>query len=102
MVENPPASAGRGGKRRCDPWVGKSLWGRALATHSRIPGTSLVAQSVRNLQCGDLGSIPGSGKSPGERNGNPLQYSCPENSMDRRAWQTTVHGVAKGWAQLSN
>ena len=44
---------------------------------------------------GDLGSIPGSGRSPGEGNGNPLQYSCLENSMDGGAWWTTVHGVAK-------
>ena len=51
---------------------------------------------------GDLGSIPGSGRSPGERNGNPLQYSCLENSMGRGAWQATVHGVAKSWTWLSN
>ena len=51
---------------------------------------------------GDLGSIPGSGKSPGERNGNPLQYSCLENSMDRGAWWATVHGVTKSHAQLSD
>ena len=44
---------------------------------------------------GDLGSIPGSGRSPGEGNGNPLQYSCLENPMDRRAWQATVHSVAR-------
>ena len=43
----------------------------------------------------DLGLIPGSGRSPGEGNGNLLQYSCLENSMDRRAWWTTVHGVAE-------
>ena len=43
----------------------------------------------------DLGSIPGSGRSPGEGNGNPLQYSCLENSMDRGAWPATVHGVSK-------
>ena len=42
---------------------------------------------------GDLGSIPGSGRSPGEGNGNPLQYSCLENPMDTGAWQATVHGV---------
>ena len=42
---------------------------------------------------GDLGSIPGSGRSPEEGNGNPLQYSCLENLMDRGAWQATVHGV---------
>ena len=44
---------------------------------------------------GDLGSIPGAGRSPGERNGNPLQYSCLENSMDRGAWWAIVHGVTK-------
>ena len=44
---------------------------------------------------GDVGSIPGSGRSPGEGNGNPLQYSCLENPMDRRAWWATVHTVAK-------
>ena len=43
----------------------------------------------------DAGSIPGSGRSPGEGNGNPLPYSCLENPMDRGAWQATVHGVAK-------
>ena len=42
----------------------------------------------------DLGSIPGVGRSPGVGNGNPLQYSCLENSMDRGAWRATVHGVA--------
>ena len=44
---------------------------------------------------GNLGSIPGSGRSPGEGNGNPLQYSCLENPMDRGAWQATVPGVAR-------
>ena len=43
---------------------------------------------------GDVHLIPGSGRSPGEGNGNPLQYSCLENSMDRGAWRATVHGVA--------
>ena len=43
----------------------------------------------------DMGLIPGLGKSPGEGNGNPLQYSCLENPMDRGVWQATVHGVAK-------
>ena len=51
---------------------------------------------------GDLNSIPGSGRSPGEEKGNPLQYSFQENSMDRGAWQATVHGVAKSWTQLSD
>ena len=48
----------------------------------------------------DVGSIPGLGRSPGEGNGNPLQYSCLENPMDRGAWQATVHGVAKSRTQL--
>ena len=51
---------------------------------------------------GDMGSILGSGKSPGVRNGNSLQYSCLENFMDRRGWWATVHGVTKSWTGLSN
>ena len=51
---------------------------------------------------GDLGLIPGSRRSPEEGNGNPLQYSCLENSMDRGAWWVTVHGVAKCQTQLSD
>ena len=51
---------------------------------------------------GHLGSIPGSGRSPGEGNGNPLQYSCLENPMDGRAWWATVHGVAKSGTRLSD
>ena len=49
----------------------------------------------------DLGSIPGVGRSPGEGNGNLLQYSCLENSMDTGAWQVTTHGVTKSWTWLS-
>ena len=51
---------------------------------------------------GDPGSILGLGRSPGEGNGNPLQYSCLENPMDRGAWWDTVHGVAKSWTRLSD
>ena len=51
---------------------------------------------------GHLGSIPGWGRFSGEGNGNPLQYSCLENSMDRGAWQATVHGVAKSRTQLND
>jgi len=58
-----------------------------------FPGSSDSKESACNL--GDLGSIPGLGRSPGAGHGNPLQYSCLENSMDRGAWQATVHGVAK-------
>ena len=51
---------------------------------------------------GDLGLIPGLGRSPGEGKGYPLQYSGLENSMNRGDWQPTVHGVAKSWTRLSN
>ena len=58
---------------------------------------SLVAQWLKNLpaNAGDTSSIPGSGRSPGEGNGNPLWYSYLENPMDRGAWWAIVHGVAK-------
>ena len=51
---------------------------------------------------GDAGLIPGSGRSPGEGDGNPLQYSCLENPTDRGAWRATVHGMAKSQTQLSD
>ena len=50
---------------------------------------------------GDMGSIPASGRSPGGGNGDLLQHSCWENSMDREAWRATVHGDTKSWTQLS-
>ena len=65
-----------------------------------FPGGSDSKVSAYNL--GDLGSIPGSGRSPGEGNGNPLKYPCLENSMDGGAWQATVHGVAKTWSRLKS
>ena len=55
--------------------------------------SSVSKESARNA--GDLGSIPGLGRFPGEGNGNPLQYSCLENPMDRGAWWATVHGVTE-------
>ena len=51
---------------------------------------------------GDQGSVAGSGRYPGEGNGNPFQYSCLENSMDKGAWWVTVHGVAKSQTRLSD
>ena len=65
-----------------------------------FPGGSDSKASVYNA--GDLGSIPGSGRSDGEGNGNPLQYYCLENPMDRGAWWATVHGVAKSRTRLSD
>ena len=61
-------------------------------------GVSNGKESAHNA--GDLGSIPGLGRSPGEGNGSPLQYSCLENPMDRGAWQATVHRVTKSQTQL--
>ena len=65
-----------------------------------FPGGSEVKASACNA--GDLGSIPGLGRPPGEGNGNPLQYSCLENPMDRGGWWATVHGVTKSWTQPSD
>ena len=58
-----------------------------------FPGGSVLKKLPANA--GGIGSIPGLGRSPGAGNGNPLQYSCLGNSMDRGAWQTTIYGVAK-------
>ena len=60
-------------------------------------GGFLGGSMEKNLpaNAGDVGLIPGSGRSPGEVNGNPLQYSCLRNPMDRRSWWATVHGVTK-------
>ena len=65
--------------------------------HPDFPGGKA---SVYNA--GDPGSVPGSGRSPGEGNGNPLQYSCLENPMDRGAWWATVLGVAKSRTRLTD
>ena len=65
-----------------------------------FPGGSDGKASAYNA--GDPGSIPGLGRSPGERNGNPLQYSCLENPMEGGTWQATVHGVPKSQTRLSD
>ena len=85
-----------------------SLWGILLEmrnlevanapTSWGFPGGSEVKASACNA--GDLGSIPGLGRSPGEGNGNPLQYSCLKNPMDGGTWWATVHGVAKSRTRL--
>ena len=68
--------------------------------HLGSPGGAVVKNPLVNA--GDTGWFPGSGRSPGGGNGNPLQYSCLENPMDRGAWWATVLGVAKSRAQLSD
>ena len=83
----------------------KSSFDKHLLIHQSID------DSCRNLwdfpggkesacQTGDVGSVPGLGRSPGEGNGNPLQYSCLENPMDRGAGQAKVQGVLKSWTRL--
>ena len=71
---------------------------RVLHFTKDFPGGSAGKASAYNA--GDLGSIPGSGRSPGEGHGNPLQYSCLQNPMDRGAWQTAVYGATKSWILL--
>ena len=86
------------------------LWGKPCSSRDTIvtETNSHVISQILNLgfpgslfdketacSAGDLGSIPGSGRSPGERNGNPLQYSCLEKPMDRGVWRATVHGVTR-------
>ena len=66
--------------------------------HIRTSQAALVKNPpARAGDVRDVGSIPGWGRSPGEGNGNPLQYSCLENPMDREDWRATVRGVSKGW-----
>ena len=74
--------------------------GRPFGTASQKRAMSDGKASAYNS--GDLGSIPGLARSPGEGNGNPLQYSCLENPMDRGAWWATVHGVTKNGTGLSD
>ena len=75
------------------------IW-KNLHLNLGFPGGSGGKESACNI--GDPGSIAGSGRSPGEGNGNPLQYSCLENPMDRGAWLAIVHGVAKSQIRLYN
>ena len=82
-------------------WFGKS-GGRIPIPHMELgfPGSSDGKESACYAE--DLGSISGSGRSPRERNGNPLQHSCLENPIDRGTWWATVHGVAKSQTRLSS
>ena len=67
-----------------------------------VKGASLVVQMIKSAcNAGDLGLIPGLGRSPGEENGYPVQYSCLENFMDGGTWWATVHGVTMSQTQLS-
>ena len=83
---------------------GQKLKSAAFIFYYENSRASLVAQMVKNLpaDAGNSGSIPGSGRSPGEGRGCPLQYSCLDNPMDRGTWQAIVHGVAKSWTWLND
>ena len=69
------------------------IFWKDLTLQESFPGDSVGKHPPANAE--DSGSIPGSGRSPGEGNGNPLRYSCLENPMDKGAWRATVHGVTK-------
>ena len=91
---------------QCKGPVVRALFG-SLKDHLEVSGASQVELVVKNPSANaedvrDSDSIPGLGRSPGERPGNPLQYSCLENPMDRGAWWATVHGVAKSQTRLNN
>ena len=83
-----------------DPGIEPISLTSPVLTGRGFPGGSEDKASACNA--GDSGSIPGLGRSPGEGNGNQLQYSCLENPMDRGAWQVTVHRVANSQTQLSD
>ena len=74
--------------------------GKLRSEAEGFPGGSVVKYLAASAA--DVGSISELGRSPGEGNGNPLQYSCLGNPMDRGTWRATVHGVAMSWTRLSN
>ena len=76
------------------------IHGQSIPCHLFCPHSSGGKESMCNA--GDLGLIPHMGRPPGEGNGNPLQYSCLQNSMDIGAWWVTVHGITKSWTWLSD
>ena len=86
----------------CHEWGASVAWFSNFSREtgiSYLPGGSDDKESACNAR--DLCSIPGLGRSPGERHGNPHEYSCLENSMHRETWLATIHGVAKSWTWLS-
>ena len=95
------------------PWTEATVLGAQSVGHNWAMNTFTLTLGTKGFPCswvgkesacsvGDLGSIRGSGRSSGEENGNPLQYSCLKNTMDRAAWQATVHRFTKTWTWLSN
>ena len=97
LIKNPPTMQ----ETRFNSWVGKITWRRdrlSTPVFLGFPGGSYGKKSTCNM--GDLGSIPGLGRSPGGEHGNPFQYSCLQNPHGQRS--LGVHGVAKSWTGLSD
>ena len=96
-------SEGQGTLACCSPWGCKESDMTQGLKSNNHPGGSVVKDLPANAGAtGDTGSIPGSGRPCGGGNGNPLQYPCWDNPMDRGTWTPTVQGVAKNRTQLSN
>ena len=89
------------GQRLCqDHLFPVTIWVLVMSTGRGFPGGLVGQDSTCSAgDTGDAGLIPGLGRSPGEGHGNPLQYSCLDNAMDRGAWRATVHGVARSRTQ---
>ena len=96
-VFNPLLAQGTHCSPSCFCYWAIHIWG-----HSHCERTGGSDGKASACKAGDAGLIPGSGRSPAEGNGNPLQHSCLENPMDRGAWWATVHGVAKSQTRLSD
>ena len=93
---------GRGQRARVPPESRSKGARQPRPKHQLCRCGSAAKESACNAgDTGDLGSIPGLGRSPGEGNGNPLQYSCLDNPMDTGVHWAAVHGVAKSWTQLN-
>ena len=103
LFATPWSAACQAPPRVCSNLCPLSWWCYLAISSSRFSGGSVVKNLPANAgDARDVGLISGLGRSPGGRNGNTLQYSCLENSMDRGAWWATVHGVTKSWAWLSD
>ena len=97
---------GSGWRIHVNPWlIHVNVWQKPLQYYNQPPtNKNERKKKKKEFACntGGLSLIPGLGRSPREGNRYPLQYSCLENSMNKRAWQSTVRGVTKSWTGLSN
>ena len=100
-TEEPSRLQSMGSQRVGHDWVTNIYIYIYIFTSKGFLGGTIKNSPVSGGEARDTGSIPGSGRSPGVGNSNPLQDSCLENSMGRGGWQVTVHGVMQNWAWLS-